>query len=90
MPNTTPRVAFVEIEAMRKAIEAAEFTVDTSAVPIKATMSFGIASRDGRSEPLADSCTVPIWRCTTLSAMDEISLLFTVMVFRKWSQPQIQ
>jgi diguanylate cyclase (GGDEF)-like protein len=47
MPNTTPRRAFVEIEAMRKAIEAADFTVDISPVPIKATMSFGIASRNG-------------------------------------------
>jgi diguanylate cyclase (GGDEF)-like protein/putative nucleotidyltransferase with HDIG domain len=50
MPNTTPAEALVQTEAMRKAIEAAEFTVPTSAAPIKATMSFGIAGRERQAE----------------------------------------
>ncbi|HXF64164.1 MAG TPA: diguanylate cyclase [Caldilineaceae bacterium] len=50
MPNTTQAEAFVQVEAMRKAIEAAEFTVATSQTPIKATMSFGIAEREGASQ----------------------------------------
>jgi diguanylate cyclase (GGDEF)-like protein/putative nucleotidyltransferase with HDIG domain len=50
MPNTTPEQAYVQVEAMRKAIEAAEFTVSTSAAPIKATMSFGIAHYAGPDE----------------------------------------
>ena len=50
MPNTAPRLALVEVEAMREAIEAVEFAVETSPAPIKATMSFGIASRNGGSD----------------------------------------
>lgn len=45
MPNTTAVEAVTQVEAMRKAIEAAEFTVATSVIPIKATMSFGVAER---------------------------------------------
>lgn len=47
MPNTTAAQAVIQVEAMRKAIEAAEFTVSTSVIPIKATMSFGVAERQG-------------------------------------------
>ncbi len=50
MPNRTPQQAYVEIEAIRQAIEAAEFSVETSPEPIRATMSFGIAARNGESE----------------------------------------
>lgn len=45
MPNTTPDEAAIQVEAMRKAIEAAEFTVAGSPTPIKSTMSFGVAGR---------------------------------------------
>jgi diguanylate cyclase (GGDEF)-like protein/putative nucleotidyltransferase with HDIG domain len=47
MPETTPEEAFPRIEAVRKAIEEADFTVSTSVTPIKATISFGIAGRNG-------------------------------------------
>src|SRR4029079_16430604 len=47
LPDTTPEEAYIQVEAMRKAIEAAEFTVSTSTIPIKATMCFGIAGRTG-------------------------------------------
>ncbi len=50
MPETTPEVVFPKIEAMRLAIEKAEFTVATSVTPIKATMSFGIARRQAGLE----------------------------------------
>ncbi len=45
MPETTPDEALALVEAMRQAIEEAAFAVDTSATPIQATMSFGIAGR---------------------------------------------
>jgi diguanylate cyclase (GGDEF)-like protein/putative nucleotidyltransferase with HDIG domain len=47
MPETTPQEAFPRIEAVREAIEAAEFNVTTSVTPIKATISFGVAGRNG-------------------------------------------
>ncbi len=50
MPNTPLRLAYIEVEAMRKAIEAADFWVETNPTPIKTTMSFGIACRTGGSE----------------------------------------
>jgi putative nucleotidyltransferase with HDIG domain len=45
MPETAPLEAYPRIEAIRVAIEAAEFPVATSVSPIKVTMSFGIAGR---------------------------------------------
>lgn len=50
LPDTTAEEAFTQVEAMRKAIEAAEFTVTTSETPIKATMSFGVAGRIGTEQ----------------------------------------
>ena len=47
LPETKANEAMVHIEVIRKAIEAAEFSVQTSVTPIKATMSFGIAEREG-------------------------------------------
>ncbi|MGD9092973.1 MAG: diguanylate cyclase [Anaerolineales bacterium] len=47
MPETTPEEAFPRIEEVREAIEAAEFEVSTSVTPIKATISFGVAGRNG-------------------------------------------
>jgi diguanylate cyclase (GGDEF)-like protein/putative nucleotidyltransferase with HDIG domain len=49
MPETTLMQAFPRIEAVRVAIESAEFEVATSVIPIKVTMSFGIAWRGGDS-----------------------------------------
>jgi hypothetical protein len=50
LPDTTPEEAYTQVEAIRKAIEAAEFTVATSEVPIKTTMSFGVAGRIGTQQ----------------------------------------
>lgn len=47
MPETTPEDAFPRVEAVRQAIEEAEFNVSTSITPIKATISFGVAGRNG-------------------------------------------
>jgi diguanylate cyclase (GGDEF)-like protein/putative nucleotidyltransferase with HDIG domain len=48
MPETTAEEALIAVEAIRTKIEQAEHTVATSVSPIKATMSFGLASRNGR------------------------------------------
>jgi len=48
MPETTAEEALISVEVIRAKIEEAEHTVATSVSPIKATMSFGIASRNGR------------------------------------------
>ena len=48
MPETTAEEALISVEAIRVIVEEAEHTVATSVSPIKATMSFGIASRNGR------------------------------------------
>jgi diguanylate cyclase (GGDEF)-like protein/putative nucleotidyltransferase with HDIG domain len=43
MPEVRPEEAFTRVEAVRKAIDEAEFEVSTSVLPIKATISFGVA-----------------------------------------------
>jgi diguanylate cyclase (GGDEF)-like protein len=48
MPETTAREALISVEAIRAGVEEIEHTVATSVSPIKVTMSFGIASRNGR------------------------------------------
>jgi two-component system cell cycle response regulator len=52
LPETTPEEIYPKIQTMRMAIEKAQFHVQTSAKPIKVTMSFGISGRqaelDGR------------------------------------------
>ncbi len=50
MPETMPQQAWERIEVMRKAIESAEFVADANGTPIKATMSFGIAARQGNEQ----------------------------------------
>lgn len=47
LPETSVVQAYERAEALRRAIEKAEFTVPTSVTPIKATMSFGVAGREG-------------------------------------------
>jgi diguanylate cyclase (GGDEF)-like protein/putative nucleotidyltransferase with HDIG domain len=47
LPETAPLQAYPRIEAIRVAIEAAEFEVQTSVTPIKVTISFGLAGRGG-------------------------------------------
>ncbi|HSF80667.1 MAG TPA: diguanylate cyclase, partial [Anaerolineales bacterium] len=50
MPETTPEEAYPRIEAIREIIESTDFVVPTSVTPIKATMSFGIAAREGSEQ----------------------------------------
>lgn len=50
MPETTAEEAYPRIEAIRQAIEQADFIVSTSVVPIKVTISFGIAGREGYNQ----------------------------------------
>ena len=52
MPDTTKGEAVIQAEAMRKAIEAAEFTVAHDTMPIKVTMSFGIAECEGPNQSI--------------------------------------
>jgi diguanylate cyclase (GGDEF)-like protein/putative nucleotidyltransferase with HDIG domain len=47
LPETTVAHAYERAEHIRKAVEAAEFTVPTSVSPIRVTMSFGIGCREG-------------------------------------------
>ncbi len=47
MPETLAEDIVGHIESIRRKIELAEFAVETSDTPIKATMSFGIAGREG-------------------------------------------
>jgi diguanylate cyclase (GGDEF)-like protein/putative nucleotidyltransferase with HDIG domain len=46
MPETRAEEAYDHIEQIRKKVTRAEFTVDTSITPIKASISFGIAERE--------------------------------------------
>ena len=64
MPETTPEEAFPRVEAVRQAIAAAEFEVSTSVTPIKATVSFGIAARDGQdsAEEIVHDADVALYR----------------------------
>lgn len=45
MPETDSQTAFQRAESIRNTIALSEFTVPTSVDPIRATMSFGVASR---------------------------------------------
>ena len=50
MPETTAENAFLRVEAMRLAIADSEFVVSTHGEPLKATMSFGIAAKNGNAQ----------------------------------------
>lgn len=50
MPETTAEQSYDRVETMRKAIESADFIVDTNDEPIKATMSFGVAAKQGNMQ----------------------------------------
>lgn len=50
MPETTAEEAFLRVEAIRLAIAEAEYEVATHEMPLKATMSFGIAARQGAEQ----------------------------------------
>ena len=48
VPEATPEQVFPRIDRIRKTIEETSFEISTSATPITATMSFGIAGRQGQ------------------------------------------
>ncbi|HTX92309.1 MAG TPA: diguanylate cyclase [Anaerolineales bacterium] len=50
LPETTLQQSFVRAELIRREIEQAEFAVPTSVVPIKATISLGLAERESFSQ----------------------------------------
>jgi diguanylate cyclase (GGDEF)-like protein/putative nucleotidyltransferase with HDIG domain len=54
LPETRPDEIADHIENIRSLIEKAEFTIPTSVAPIKATMSFGIAGREGFKQNAGD------------------------------------
>ena len=54
MPETSPEEAFPRIDTIRQTIEETEFAIPTSVIPIKATMSFGIAGRIGFDQTPGD------------------------------------
>ena len=64
MPETTPEEALPRVEAVRQAIAATDFEVSTSVTPIKATISFGIAARNGQSsaEEIVHDADVTLYR----------------------------
>jgi diguanylate cyclase (GGDEF)-like protein len=46
LPETTIEQSYERVEGIRKSIEEMEFKIPTQALPIRATMSFGIACRE--------------------------------------------
>jgi diguanylate cyclase (GGDEF)-like protein/putative nucleotidyltransferase with HDIG domain len=64
LPETTPEEAFPRVEAVRQAIAAAEFEVSTSVTPIKVTISFGMAARNGENsaEEIVHNADVTLYR----------------------------
>jgi diguanylate cyclase (GGDEF)-like protein len=50
LPETTIQQAYERVESIRETIERLEFTIPTSDLPIRATMSFGIACRETLSQ----------------------------------------
>ncbi len=54
IPETTPQEAYRRVEMVRLAIEAADFQVSTSVAPLKVTISFGIAGREGFDQSAND------------------------------------
>jgi diguanylate cyclase (GGDEF)-like protein len=50
LPETTIQQAYERVESIRETIESTQFTIPTSASPIRATMSFGIACRENLSQ----------------------------------------
>jgi diguanylate cyclase (GGDEF)-like protein len=50
LPETTLVQAYEKAEFFRKTIEAMEFDIPTSAAPIRATMSFGVAQRENKRQ----------------------------------------
>lgn len=54
VPEAMPMDTYSRVESIRKKIEAADFNVPTSVLPIKVTMSFGIAGREDFTQTAKD------------------------------------
>ena len=54
MPETTAEQVYPIVEEIRKSIEGEKFEVSTSITPIQATISFGIANREGKGQTITD------------------------------------
>ena len=85
MPETTPEEAFPRVEAVRQAIAATDFEVSTSVTPIKASISFGIAARNGQgsADDIIHDADVTLYRSklmgrnvTCIYSSDNIDELF--------------
>jgi len=98
MPETTPEDAFPRVEAVRKAIAATDFEVSTSVTPIKASISFGIAARNGQScaEDIIHDADVTLYRSklmgrnvTCIYSSDNIDQLFYNLDQEGHDQPAV-
>ena len=76
LPETTAEEAFEIVEQIRLEIEQAEFQVPTSISPIKATMSFGIASRERLPVKQRSPRTTWMQLCITQSCVAQPHLCF--------------
>jgi diguanylate cyclase (GGDEF)-like protein/putative nucleotidyltransferase with HDIG domain len=85
MPETTAEEAFPQVEAVRQAIAGTEFEVSTSVTPIKASISFGIAERNGQgsADEIVHDADVTLYRSklmgrniTCIFSSDSIDHLF--------------
>lgn len=86
LPETTSEEAFLLTERIRKCVEETAFEVSTSVEPIKATMSFGIASWQGEgqtAEMLIHNADVALYRakesgrnrcCSFDAELDEVGM----------------
>jgi diguanylate cyclase (GGDEF)-like protein len=98
MPETTPEEAFPRVEAVRKAIAATDFEVSTSVTPIKASISFGIAARDGQgsADGIVHDADVTLYRSklmgrnvTCIYSSDNIDELFDNVDQEGHDQPAV-
>jgi diguanylate cyclase (GGDEF)-like protein/putative nucleotidyltransferase with HDIG domain len=85
MPETTPEEAFPRVEAVRQAIASTDFEVSTSVTPIKASISFGIAGRNGQgsADDIVHDADVTLYRSklmgrnvTCVYSSDKVDELF--------------
>jgi len=96
MPETTPEEAFPRVESVREAIAATDFEVSTSVTPIKASISFGIAARNGQAsaEEIIHDADLSLYRsklmgrnATCIYTSDNIDQLFTSIDQDEHDQP---
>ncbi len=98
MPETTPEEAFPRVEAVRQAIAATDFEVSTSVTPIRVSISFGIAARNGQgsAENIIHDADVTLYRSklmgrnvTCIYSSDNIDELFDKIDQEGHDQPVV-